>query len=398
MRKTIHGHGDDKDFVPMSGRIIREMVGRRTWPTMRRALDGLLETRPHIGGVRCRGYRLGERLTGPLHRVHLLDPRIVKRLEALRAQFLQIQEEVQLPIHRRLRERQSELTIDPGVYAALAELSDRARPPQEALIDSIQQRQIRFSVSATGRVFHWVTGLARSLRPFILLAGEPICGVDIVGAQPALLGLLFHPNGLKGAPSLYPYPSPLIRLASLVPLLWLGASASVSRPVAARIVGFFDSLPGLLRCVGPDASVFADLAASGCLYEMLLELCVAAGVQMPADVECRSWIKRRFLIDILVCAGEYPCDLAFLFRERFPSVFRFLALANRDNRGTVIGSLQALESALVVLSVAPRLVERIPIVTLHDALICRRRDRPLVRDAFYETFDDLGFHFQLKEE
>ena len=104
------------------------------------------------------------------------------------------------------------------------------------------------------------------------------------------------------------------------------------------------------------------------------------------------------MVDVLVCAGEYLSNLSMLFRERFPSVFRFIVVANRRHRGTLISTLQALEAALIVEGVAPRLVDRIPVVTLHDAIYFRARDRPLVMDAFAASFAELGFSMNLKLE
>jgi hypothetical protein len=48
--------------------------------------------------------------------------------------------------------------------------------------------------------------------------------------------------------------------------------------------------------------------------------------------------------------------------------------------------------------VAPLLVGRIPIVTLHDAIYCRERDLPLVRAAFEEVFARIGFRLGMKPE
>ena len=71
---------------------------------------------------------------------------------------------------------------------------------------------------------------------------------------------------------------------------------------------------------------------------------------------------------------------------------------NRDDHGALIRLLQRMESWLVIETVAPRLVGRIPLLTLHDAIYSRRPDVATVADAFDEVFDQLGFRMALKCE
>ncbi len=147
-----------------------------------------------------------------------------------------------------------------------------------------------------------------------------------------------------------------------------------------------------------DASDYASLSIDGVFYEMLLDLCRRRDVKMPEGDLARGWVKKRLFVDVLICAGEYPSSFAMVFRERFPSVSNFIRAANAGYRGMIISALQAMEAALVIQNVAPKLVERVPVITLHDAIYCRERDRTLVRDAFAETFEELGFTLKLKDE
>ena len=71
---------------------------------------------------------------------------------------------------------------------------------------------------------------------------------------------------------------------------------------------------------------------------------------------------------------------------------------NQRDHAELIRALQRLESWLVVENVAPRLVGRFPIVTLHDAIYARTGDLPAVVDAFGETFEELGVQLRVKME
>ena len=71
---------------------------------------------------------------------------------------------------------------------------------------------------------------------------------------------------------------------------------------------------------------------------------------------------------------------------------------NRRNHGELIRYLQRLESWLVVENVAPRLIGRIPCVTLHDAIYGTVGELPAVEDAFGAAFGEIGCCLGLKRE
>ena len=71
---------------------------------------------------------------------------------------------------------------------------------------------------------------------------------------------------------------------------------------------------------------------------------------------------------------------------------------NRDDHGTLIRLLQRAESWLVIEHVAPRLLGRVPVMTLHDAIYCRCADLPKVEAAFRDAMADLDIQLALKIE
>ncbi len=391
IHRACIGRYDEDGFVGVDSRIARDMMGRRMWPAIRTALSGPWldeQVRPHIAGVRCRGYRLNPQLSGGIRRVQLTEPGLCERLRRFMAEYQATQESEMLPIHAQLREAQCSLTIRPEADAVLNELVGPAHALQSALVATYRNRRLPFSVAfGTGRVFNSLTGLKSDLREHVRLAGQPIGCVDLSGAQPALLGLmltrplgpLFPFEWVKRRANIPPYPFPH----------WLASS----RAVADRVVSLLSDLFSLHRLVDVDTYEFSELACAGSLYEYLVDACHAAGVSLRG--EPRRWVKKRVLVDVLNYDGSYKSDLARVVGSKWPSVLAVVHRANASHR-TLIATLQRLESRLVIELVAPRLVERVPIVSLHDAIYCRLPDQPAVVEAFEETFAELGFRLSLK--
>ena len=113
---------------------------------------------------------------------------------------------------------------------------------------------------------------------------------------------------------------------------------------------------------------------------------------------CLNSDQDLVLVDVLAKRGRYPSLVEDVFRKSFPNVYRVIKSINRDDHGSLIRLLQRLESWLVIENVSPRLLGRIPFVTLHDAIFSRQYDVSKVSDAFNDTFDDIGFSMALKSE
>jgi hypothetical protein len=112
----------------------------------------------------------------------------------------------------------------------------------------------------------------------------------------------------------------------------------------------------------------------------------------------RDEVKVGFLRDVLAKKGRYPSVVESAFRDAFPSVLRTIRSVNSTDHGTLIRMLQKAEAWLVLGQVAPRLLGRVPIVTLHDAIYSRRREVGSVADSFRDAFRDIGVSMGLKVE
>lgn len=370
VRKTANRNTDPWGCVRLHSDVLRRVMGQNTIKaiiTRLEAGEAIEKTAPYHAGVKSIGYRLGKRYLGDrCVRVPASDPRLIERIEAERRRQQQDERRARWkPIHYILDDEQRHVTITADADEILDGLPYHTRLCQDVLIGNIRRRQFPFSVSSTGRVFNAITGIKRELRRALRLAGHAMGSVDIRNAQPALLAMMIHaknhPNKVKGRET-------YIHAGRTAP----GCSLSLAPcPVPAS-----------------DAALFADLACSGSLYEQLMAL---------TNLD-RDSVKLRFLVDILAKRGTYPSQVEHAFRSAFPSVYRIIKSVNRDDHGELIRRLQRMESWLVVETVAPRLVGRIPLLTLHDAVFSASRNVTTVAEAFDSVFNELGFRLALKCE
>ncbi len=374
LRKTANRDVDPWGCVRLDSTILRRVMGNFS-ADIARALErgGAIETASYRAGVRCKGYRLARRYLGDrCVQVPCVDPRLVARLDAERRRLdAQDTRSGWLPIHYALDAEERALSIDAtAAEAILAGLPAHTRLCQDVLVGDLRRRDFRFSVGSTGRVFNALTGLKRELRAALRIGGEAVGGVDIRNAQPALLALEMDLNTPAGGwKDRATYKHKHTRRSLPLP------SPAVPSPV----------LP--LPCPLPSPD-FAFLASHGRLYEFLAG---ATGLN-------RNTVKLAFLRDVLAKRGHYPSKVEQMFRREFPSVYQFIRAINREDHGELIRRLQRLESWLVVETVAPRLVGRVPILTLHDSLYSTRCCLAAVEEAFNEVFDAIGFRLALKRE
>jgi hypothetical protein len=369
LRKTANRDTDPWGYVRLDSQILRRVMDSHTAVETIRALKGgAIETAPYYAGVRCMGYRLASRYLGDRSvRLSVTDPRLLDRIERERQRLDADDPQARWkPVHHQLDAEQRALTIDGSADAILAALPAHARLCQDVLVTNLRRREFSFSVGSTGRVFNSITGLKRELRHALRIGGESLGSVDIRCAQPGLLAFAltqFSPPNVPKSRSTYKHtadPGP----CPLPPCPWVPWPSS------------------------PDLLVFGKLATSGGLYETLM---ARTGLD-------RDSVKLAFLRDVLAKRGRYPSPVEQAFRAEFPTVYRFVRLVNRRDHAELIRHLQRLESWLVVERVSPRLLGRVPVVTLHDAIYSTRYNLPTIEGAFGEAFDEIGFRLALKRE
>ena len=395
--KTAHGETDESGYVRLDSRVLRRVMSKRTQPAVVRALvdAGVIDPpAPYFAGVRAKGYRLTEKTLGERCKlVEVQDRQLAKRLQRERERLQREEASRWLPIHHELAESQRALTILSAAGAILDGLAPEAQLCQRVLVENIERGTLKFTVSNTGRCFNGLTGLKRDLRKMIRLGGQPIGGADIRCAQPTLLAVLVRLADRRNVPTYKRLIRPLLDALDRCP--------PARRPLSG-LSGLLLALSGERAGAPPlaaDSALFESVVLGGDLYAQLVVECREAEVVLPADPEeARDRVKVLLMRDVLAKNGCYGSPFESVFRGAFPSVHRFVRWINRGDHAELIRTLQRLESWLVVENVAPRLVGRLPVVTLHDAIYARTEDLPAVVDAFGETFEKLGIQLRVKTE
>lgn len=144
---------------------------------------------------------------------------------------------------------------------------------------------------------------------------------------------------------------------------------------------------------------YGDMCSRGVLYDEMASM---------SDTLSRDDVKKRFIVDVfapkkVLIKGrwrDYPSPVRDLFETMFPSISKFIRLVNagKNNHGTLICELQRLEAWLMFQHIAPKALERCPILTVHDAVFCGASNVGIVHEAFEEAFREVGYRMRTKEE
>lgn len=361
LRKVVAHDVDARGFAILSSAILERVMGHGYAKIVRAMMEAEVVQRSPYRDGRSFGYRLAEDyLAGHPRWAPITNPVLLNRIRQEQQRFIAEQADRCLPIHSALDAAQQGLTIQPEARAVVELLPRKSRLCQQVHVDRIERHVFPLTISSTGRVFNGLSGLKKDLRSLIRLDGEPIGCVDISNSQPAILGNLL----VRGFPC---------QRGKRCSNIKHHRGAPLAPPLSSSC---------------PPSSSFLALASSGTLYEDLAEAC---GMD-------RESAKKRFLVDVLAKKGRYPSDVENAFRGRFPEVWGAIQEINHRSHCELIRVLQRLEAWLVVETVSPCLVERIPIVTLHDAIFGRVRDLGTIDDAFQDALALIGWKLSLKRE
>jgi len=369
LRKMAANDVDSRGYASLSSTILERVMGHGYAGIVRTLIaEDVLERSPYREG-KSFGYRLTTQyLTQRPRQVHVTNPVLLDRIRKEHERTDAEQAARRKPIHDALDVAQYGVTITPEARGAVELLPEKSRLCQRVHVDRLERQDLPLTISTTGRVFNGLSGVKSDLRSHVRLNGEPIGCVDISNSQPAILGNLLsfgvpYQRGKRCSnikiPRLFSPPAPSL------PLSLPSASSSSASP-----------------------SSFSELASSGCLYEELASLC-------SRD---RNSVKKRFLVDVLAKKGKYPSEVERAFRQKFPAVWEMIQQINSESHCNLIRLLQRAEAWLVIEQVSPRLVDRVPIVTLHDAVFSRLQDLGVVEEAFAEALGRVGWKLSLKRE
>lgn len=379
------------DFARLSSSILRKYIHHDHIAPLWKALmeHGVIETRPHRAGVRCRGYRLTDEWADrPIERHSIHDPFLVSRVQKRREWFKREQAERWLPIHGQLEAIQMEcLGVNSVVMsAALDALPIRVRRCQQVLVDRINERRCRFHVCSTHRVSNGLTGVKRDLRQGTTIEGQPVGSIDMKSAQPRFLAWML-PNLCNSHPLKSPI-SPIVWKHK--GLGWDGVLPSL--PLTVSLPS--STMPSLDR---DEVRRFVDLVC-GCEGDFYNVLAGWWDYARPGFNVDRPLAKILFMQEWIAKRPGYRSSYRDRVASVFPTIDRFVSWFNQRSHGNLVRYLQRLEAWFVIERVGPLLVDHLPVVTLHDCLYGPIGSLSTIEAAFQQVADELRFPFPTERQ
>jgi len=283
-------------------------------------------------------------ITSPLNNAKLLR-RIEKAQESLKKEAAKTVKGHSEQVHYL-----NKLTID-GSYLEYLEKNLTAGTDQFNSISASATRiingHIKYSIDKTSGRFHSnVTNLAKELRPYLRINGEPLVNIDIKNSQPYLsIILLTNPGKVSGF---------------------------AVNPAFAMM------LTTLKVSLTEDVKKYIFLVSTGTLYEFLQDHFKRDGLDLSRN-ETKEQVLR-----ILFARNRSPKDITNrrardVFKANFKTVHRIFCKVRGNARGDKFSSfkrfsilLQTIESFLMLDVIMKRIYRELPgtiAVTVHDSIM-----------------------------
>ena len=207
--------------------------------------------------------------------------------------------------------------------------------------------EIVYSVDNTSGRFHSnITNMAKGLRPYLRIKGEPLANIDIKNSQPYLSTIILTDPGK--------------------------VSNMTKNPAFALL------LQNLKYKDTQDIKKYIYLVASGQLYEYLMSEFLKEGLELT-----RTETKRQVL-RILFARNRMPKEennrkARQIFKDRFPTVHRIFSKVRGSEKGDKFQNfkrfailLQRIESYLMLDVILKKIYKELPgtiAVTVHDSIM-----------------------------
>lgn len=217
----------------------------------------------------------------------------------------------------------------------------------EASAKRILNGDIFWSIDNTSGRFHSnVTNMAKGLRPYLRIKGEPLVNIDIKNSQPYLSSILLTDPG---------------KVSYL-----------------AKNTAFALMLQSLKVSLNQDVKTYISLVISGQLYEYLMQEFAKEG-QLLTRNETKQQVLR-----ILFARNRMPKDetnrkARHIFNDRFPTVNRIFSKVRGSEKGDRFSNykrfailLQRIESYLMLDVILKRIYRELPgtiAITVHDSIM-----------------------------
>jgi len=237
---------------------------------------------------------------------------------------------IKTPTVRWLEKNLSRITIQPN-DEKLRTLGGDNRELIATYSDQLRavvEMPIVYEVDDFGRRVHTpMSNLKKELRSLLRLDDEPLAEIDISNSQPLFLAILLKERGIM-------------------------------------------------------APEFERICVQGLLYNTLADL-----QDLPRQVA-----KDEFMMGFFA-KNRYSNRTWKLFRERFPEVHRWVREVKAKDYKALCRLLQRRESKFIIHTCCDRLRrmdKTLPVLTIHDSILCRERNAELVKQVMDEEFKSLA--------
>jgi len=237
-----------------------------------------------------------------------------------------------------------QLTIDENYTEILSSYQEGTEQYNFILASAtrIINEDIYYSIDQTSGRFHSnVTNLAKGLRPYLRVNGEPLVNIDIKNSQPYLSTIILTNPGK--------------------------VSCMTENPAFALL------LQTLKVSLNKDVKEYISLVVSGQLYEALMK-----------DFELTRDETKVQLLRILFARNRMPKDginrkCRMIFKKKFPTVYRIFNKVRGRERGDKFHNfkrfailLQRIEAFLMLDVILKRIYKELPgtvAITIHDSVM-----------------------------
>ncbi|MDD2307715.1 MAG: hypothetical protein PHP53_23635 [Prolixibacteraceae bacterium] len=242
------------------------------------------------------------------------------------------------------------LTIDPSCFAFIEANYIVGTDKYNYLIASatrIMNGNISYKVDSTSGRFHSnVTNMAKGLRPFLRIIGDPLVNLDIKNSQPYLSTVLLTNPGK--------------------------VSHLTKNPAFALL------LKSLKVTLNQDVSKYVLLVNSGQIYEYLMTEFLKEGLELTRN-ETKVQVLRILFARNRIPKDEINRKARLIFKNRFPTVHRIFSKIRGSEKGDKFTNfkrfailLQRIESYLMLDVILKRIYKELPgtiAITVHDSIM-----------------------------
>lgn len=327
-----------RKLVPYAEKYVNALV----------TLNIIEKSHNYIPGATCYKYNFTPNYESRYISVPLKNAKLIRRIDQAQKEFLQ---NAQKTIRGRSEQTRflKLLEIDTRFvdYLNTAQLSTEQYNHIFGSATRILNKDIFYSIDSTSGRFHSnVTNMAKELRPYLRVKGEPLINIDVKNSQPYLSTIILTNPGKVS---------------------WM-----TENPAFALL------LQTLKVSMNEDVKKYISLVISGQLYEYLIQEFSKAGLTLTRD-ETKIQVLR-----ILFARNRLPKNGAnrqarLIFKKAFPTVHRIFSKVRGRERGNKFTSfkrfailLQRIESYLMLDVILKRIYKELPgtiAITIHDSIM-----------------------------